>query len=481
MNKKRYSIEQIKVALALFDKLKNVTRTVRQLGYPSKNQLYEWINHRESSNGAFPEISSDGIRKKKVTISYDKALFSLEGKLAILKRCFEGTEQIRDVARELGISRVIIYKWRRMYLKNGVAGLQPKAKRIARSKTFIKDNHEGKDPTATEVKESDSEEIAKLKKQVAELQMKVDIMDEIIKIIKKDQGINSIILNNKEKSAVVDALKNKYSKPSIRKIIGLSRSSYYYVKECSRRTDKYHSLREKMKSIFSSNYCCYGYRRLKIALENKGLTVSEKVIRRLMKEENIKVINSKRKRYSSYLGELSPEVPNVINRDFSATAPGQKWLTDISEFAISAGKVYLSVIRDCFNDEIISFRIGKKATAHLANSTLIGAINSLKKPAPVIIHSDRGCHYRWPQWIEIMNKNRLIRSMSKKGCSPDNAGCEGFFGRMKNECFYNYDFKGYSLDEFITYLTKYINWYNNERIKITLKGMSPVQYRLTHQ
>ena len=109
-----------------------------------------------------------------------------------------------------------------------------------------------------------------------------------------------------------------------------------------------------------------------------------------------------------------------------------QFLTDISEFATSKGKLYLSVIRDCYNDEIIAYKIGNKPTAALANDTLSEAIKRRKssdiKP---VIHSDRGCHYRWPGWIQITKNGGLVRSMSRKDCSPDNSACEGFFGRMK--------------------------------------------------
>ena len=114
-----------------------------------------------------------------------------------------------------------------------------------------------------------------------------------------------------------------------------------------------------------------------------------------MKEEGIEVTRCKKKRYSSYLGELSPAVDNIVNRDFSASSPNKKWLTDISEFATSKGKLYLSVIRDCYNDEIIAYKIGNKPTAALANDTLSEAIKRLK-PSGIkpVIYSDKGCHYR---------------------------------------------------------------------------------------
>lgn len=125
----------------------------------------------------------------------------------------------------------------------------------------------------------------------------------------------------------------------------------------------------------------------------------------------------------------------------------------------------------------VSWSIGLRPTAELANTSLRAAAQGLKEKEQPIIHSDRGGHYRWPGWLSIMEEYRLIRSMSAKGCPPDNAACEGFFGRIKNEFFYGRDWQGVSLHEFMRQLDRYLRWYNQERIKESLGWMSPVQYR----
>ena len=256
----------------------------------------------------------------------------------------------------------------------------------------------------------------------------------------------------------------------------MSKSSYYCIEIVNQKDDQYKNVRGLLKNIFSNNYECYGYRRLHTELKKAGHYISEKVVRRLMKEDGIEVVRCKKKRYSSYLGELSPAVENIVNRNFSASSPNEKWLTDISEFATSKGKLYLSVIRDCYNDEIIAYKIGNKPTAALANDKLSEAIKRQKSSGiKPVIHSDRGCHYRWPGWMQITKNGGLVRSMSRKGCSPDNSACEGFFGR---KCFYNHSLEDLLLDELKMYLDRYIQWYNNVRIKNTLGGLSPVQYRL---
>lgn len=196
-----------------------------------------------------------------------------------------------------------------------------------------------------------------------------------------------------------------------------------------------------------------------------------------MQEEYLGVKAKKRRKYSSYQGEISPSVPNVLERDFHADRPNEKWLTDITEFALPAGKVYLSPIVDCFDGMVPCWTIGTSPAAALVNRMLDQAISGLEKGERPLIHSDRGCHYRWPGWISRMEQAGLERPMSKKGCSPDNSACEGLFGRLKNEMFYNRDWAGVSIQEFIDILNEYLIWYNEKRIKISLGNMSPREYR----
>ena len=185
----------------------------------------------------------------------------------------------------------------------------------------------------------------------------------------------------------------------------------------------------------------------------------------------------RQKKYNSYLGEISPAVPNEVQRDFHADKPNKKWLTDITEFKIGEEKVYLSPIIDCFDGMPITWTVGTSPNAELVNTMLDNAIVLLKGNEHPIVHSDRGCHYRWPGWIQRMDEAGLTRSMSKKGCSPDNSACEGFFGRMKNEMFYGEKWYKISVEEFISIINQYMQWYRDKRIKLSLGGLSPMEYR----
>jgi putative transposase len=167
-----------------------------------------------------------------------------------------------------------------------------------------------------------------------------------------------------------------------------------------------------------------------------------------------------------------------VERDFSASAPNEKWLTDITEFQIPAGKVYLSPMIDCFDGMVVSWTIGTRPDAELVNTMLDAAIETVaasnERP---IVHSDRGAHYRWPGWLSRIAGARLARSMSRKACSPDNAACEGFFGRLKTELFYARSWLSTTIEDFIAALHSYILWYNEDRIKISLGARSPIEYR----
>ena len=164
-------------------------------------------------------------------------------------------------------------------------------------------------------------------------------------------------------------------------------------------------------------------------------------------------------------------------RDFHAEAPDTKWLTDITEFQIPAGKIYLSPMAGCFDGMVESWTKGASPDAGLVNTMFDMAVATLKEKENPVVHSDRGAHYRWPGWLERMERADLSRSMSRKTCTADNAACEGMFGRIKNEIFYNRAWAGVSLDEFMEILNGYLYWYNEKRIKISLGTKSPLEYR----
>lgn len=462
-----YTKEQEEIALREYERLGSIAAVIRRLGYPSESTLYRWYERKkaglENRHGHTEEspIEMDHHCNTSGHPRHPSAEFKYE----VIHRCFELGEDVEYVSREIGYSRMSIYVWRRKYLKYGMAGLMAKRKSISR------------EPLPQDHALPESEELENLRTQLQELQFEVDVLKETISVLKKDPDIDLTVLRNREKAVIIDALKGKYALPALLSCFKMAKSRYYYQQAVMNKPDKYLSQRAQITSIFHENRGIYGYRRIYLALKRKGIMLSEKIIRRIMKEEKLVVLRSKKRKYSSYLGEITPEVENIILRDFHANQPYEKLLTDITEFALSNVKLYLSAMIDCFDGMVVGWTIGTRPNADLVNTMLDQVIADLPEGCHPIVHSDRGCHYRWPGWIERMKGAGLIRSMSKKGCSPDNAACEGFFGRLKNEMFYGRSWTGVSLDDFSREIDRYINWYNHKRIKLSLGGLSPIEYR----
>lgn len=451
-----YTNKEKQIALELYDELYSVSKVVQTLEYPSRKTMYCWIYERDKP--IQPKLKTRGDN----TPEHPRNP-SLEVKINALHRCFELGEDIQYVSEDIGYSRASIYTWRRKYLRKGTEALMNK-KNVPRGKL-------------TPDKSIDTKEMNELKTQVQDMQLEIDILKETIEVLKKDPGIDLRKLYNKEKVVIIDALKDRHPLPALLKKLQMPKSSYYYHQKRLSQADKYADLRVQIKQIFNENSQRYGYRRIHASLIKQGDRVSEKVVRRIMIECELVVPKKKAKKYTSYKGEISKAVPNILNRNFHANSPNQKWLTDITEFAIPAGKVYLSPIVDCFDGYLPSWRIGTTPDSELVNSMLDEAISNLRSDEHPLIHTDRGCQYRWSGWISRMNKVGLQRSMSRKGCSPDNSACEGFFGRLKNEMFYNHSWLDVSIEQFIDILNDYLIWYNNDRIKLSLGNMSPVEYR----
>jgi transposase InsO family protein len=157
--------------------------------------------------------------------------------------------------------------------------------------------------------------------------------------------------------------------------------------------------------------------------------------------------------------------------------PNEKWLTDITEMKALDGKLYLSPVIDCFDGMAVAWEISERPDAAEANSMLEQAIEKLPCTAKPPVHSDRGVHYRWDGWIDLMRRHKLTRSISRKGCSPDNSACEGLLGRLKVKMYFGEGWEKRTLAELREAVDAYLHWYNEERIKVSLGGLSPLHYR----
>ena len=429
-----------------------ISATMRALGYPGRGTLTKWVRE------ALPEarravVGSVGQRRYPETLK----------QAGVMELCTR-QESAQAVADKLGVCRPTLYNW-----KNQLLGREAPASM----------KHTNQSPQVQERDELERQ-VEALRREVMHLRLEQELLNKANELLKKGLGVDLQLLSNREKTLLIDALREHYGLPELLGQLGLARSSYFYHRARAAVGDKYLEVRQSITEIFESNHRCYGYRRLQASLTRQDVAISEKVVQRLMKQESLIVAKPKRRRYASYLGEISPAPDNIINRDFHAVAPNEKWLTDITEFQIPAGKVYLSPIIDCFDGMVVSWTIGTSPDAELVNTMLDAAIETVTEISErPVVHSDRGAHYRWPGWLSRMSEANLTRSMSRKACSPDNAACEGFFGRLKNELFYPRDWKSFTIEQFIDVVDHYIRWYNEKRIKLSLGSLSPVEYRVS--
>jgi len=236
----------------------------------------------------------------------------------------------------------------------------------------------------------------------------------------------------------------------------LKRSTYYYERGVVAADDKHAALRARVRRLFESGGRVWGYRTVHrmLRLDAKDpLVVSEKVVRRIMREGAMRPVYLKRpKRWSSYAGEIGEAPANLVERDFHAGMPDMLWVTDVTRFTMDGYKCRLSPVVDCFDGMVVSWTLSRSPNAGMADRMLLDAVATLKEGERPVVHSDRGCHHRWDEWIRIRGEHGLIRSMSAKGCSPDNAAAEGFFGRLKNEFHHGRDWRGVGYEEFRKHL-----------------------------
>ena len=254
----------------------------------------------------------------------------------------------------------------------------------------------------------------------------------------------------------------------------MPRSVYYYQVSASLKPDPYLDTKMQIKTIFHAHKGRYGYRRLQIALGSQSHYLNHKTVQKLMAQLSLKS-TVRPKRYQSYKGALGKVAPNLLERKFVAKAPNQKWVTDVTEFNIKGKKVYLSPILDLYNQEIISYTITDRPQIGMVMQMLQKAFKQLKPKDKPILHSDQGWQYQMGFYQEALKEQGLTQSMSRKGNCLDNAVMENWFGIMKTEFFYQEKFE--TIESFKKGLHEYIHYYNHDRIKQKLKGLSPVNYR----
>jgi len=258
----------------------------------------------------------------------------------------------------------------------------------------------------------------------------------------------------------------------------LARSTYYYQLKQLDGIDKDQELKDEIQAIYSEHKGNYGYRRIHLELRNRGYTVNHKKVQRLMKVLGLTARIRRKRKYSSFKGEVGKRADNLIQRQFEASKPMEKCYTDVTEFAIPASgqKLYLSPVLDGFNSEIIAYHLSTSPNLEQVKVMLEQAFTE-KHYEKTILHSDQGWQYQHDSYHRFLESKGIQPSMSRKGNSPDNGMMESFFGILKSEMFYGYEKTFQSLKQLEQAIVDYIDYYNNKRIKVKLKGLSPVQYR----
>ena len=258
----------------------------------------------------------------------------------------------------------------------------------------------------------------------------------------------------------------------------LPSSTYYYQLKELDGLDKDKDLKAEIQAIFTEHKGNYGYRRITLELRNRGHIVNHKKVQRLMKILGLSARIRRKRKYSSYQGEIGKKAENIIQRQFEASRPMEKCYTDVTEFAIpnSTQKLYLSPVLDGFNSEIIAFNLSCSPNLEQVKKMLEQAFTE-KHYENTILHSDQGWQYQHDSYHQFLEDKGIQASMSRKGNSPDNGMMESFFGILKSEMFYGYEKSFQSLKQLEQAIVDYIDYYNNKRIKVKLKGLSPVQYR----
>ncbi len=273
---------------------------------------------------------------------------------------------------------------------------------------------------------------------------------------------------------MIQELRQEHDLTMLLEIAQLPRATFYYHLKRMGKEDKYARAKEEITIIFHENKGRYGYRRMTDELHNRQFSLNHKTVQRLMKELGL-VCRVRMKKYRSYKGEVGKIAPNLLNRNFHAEKPNQKWVTDVTEFSLFGEKLYLSPILDLCSSDLVSYTISDRPVLSMVTSMLDKAFERIPDGTQLILHSDQGWHYQHKQYQRMLQEKGVRQSMSRKGNCLDNAVIENFFGLLKSELLYLQEFR--SVEHFKQELVEYLDYYNNRRIKARLKGLPPALHR----
>ncbi|MFD0485934.1 IS3 family transposase [Saccharopolyspora spinosporotrichia] len=279
----------------------------------------------------------------------------------------------------------------------------------------------------------------------------------------------------KVKTQVIATLKAQYPLAVLLAVAGVARSTFFYHQARMDAEDPQADLKEAVTEVFEQAHRRYGHRRVHTILVRRGWRVAKKTVLKLMRALGLVCKVRRRRPYVSWKGEVGTIAANVLNREFAATAPNTKWVTDVTEFRVGTGKIYLSPVIDLFDRSVVAYSWSTSPNTELTNSSLRKAIATLEPGQTPLVHSDQGFQYQHASWRRLLTNAGLTQSMSRKATCLDNALAENFFGHLKEELFHHNQFD--TAKDLTTALDDYLDWYNTTRISTTMKGLSPAEYR----
>lgn len=274
------------------------------------------------------------------------------------------------------------------------------------------------------------------------------------------------------KYQVIFKHKDKYSINSMCKFFEVSRSGYYAFLKRIDIPARDLPLAEKIKECQEESHRTYGYRRVHIWLERQGIYRNPKTVLRVMQKYNL--LSVVRRKKFHYCSQYLHRYPNILNREFNAERPNQKWVTDISYIKTAQGFLYLSIIRDLYDNSIVAYKMDKEQSIKLVLDTIKAAKRKEKITAELQLHSDQGFQYTSHAYYKLTQSYGITPSMSRRGNPYDNALAENFFSILKTECIHRVKLSGY--DEASLIISEYINFYNNYRIQTKTK-LTPLEKR----
>ena len=266
--------------------------------------------------------------------------------------------------------------------------------------------------------------------------------------------------------------KDKYSISEMCRFFEVSRSGYYAYLKRKDIPDKDLPLAEKIKECQEESHRTYGYRRVYIWLERHGIYRNPKTVLRIMQKYNLLSV-VRRKRFT-YCSQILHRYPNILNRDFTADRPNQKWVTDISYIKTSEGFLYLSIIRDLYDNSIVAYKTARKQSIKLVLDTVKEAKAKEKVTGELQLHSDQGFQYTSHAYFDLTTSYGITQSMSRRGNPYDNSLAENFFSILKTECIHRVKLRCY--EEARLLIAEYIHFYNNIRIQTKTK-LTPLEKR----